>query len=180
MSESDFYNYQTVLDAVGPRAEELIQHLFPQARRGAGCYRIGGINGERGDSLSISTKPNNAGSFFDHADHSVKGNAIGLWAMARSLSYQEAGKELAVFLGVSPETRLHTPKKRPAPKIQQAERTFQCGGRTIQILPLSTRSIQYAESRGLTRWYSSRLTPFGIFRNIKLRLRQKAREFRNV
>lgn len=151
MSDQDFFNFSTVLDAVGPRVEELIQHLFPQARRGAGCYRVGSITGERGDSLSISTKPNNAGSFFDHADHSVKGNAIGLWAMARSLSYQEAGKELAQFLGVSPETRMHAPKKRPAPKIQQSDHTFQCGGRTIQILPLSTRSVQYAESRGITR-----------------------------
>lgn len=152
--QSDYYDFQKVLDAVQFRIDELVHHLLPGAKRQGGSYRCGDASGERGSSFSISTKANNAGCFIDHSDPSVSGNAIGLWAITRNLSYQEAGEALAKFLGVSPEVRLHLPKKRPKPRIHKDDtgrtRTFEIGGRTETLHPLNHRSVAYALGRGIT------------------------------
>ena len=149
MNDHEFFNFATVLDAVPARIDELITHLLPNARRQTGCYRVGGLDGEKGDSLSISTKPNNAGTFIDFQDQSVKGNAISLWAMVKGQTYQEAGRELARFLNVQPEVRLHAPKRRPPPKIERERHKFSCGGREQSYAALNKRSINYAATRGL-------------------------------
>lgn len=140
--DTPFFDFQVVLDSVAPRIEELISHLLPNARKQAGCYRCGDASGAPGSSFSISTRSNNPGSFIDHSDPSIRGNAIGLWALARGVSYEDAGRALAGFLGVQPSARLYMPKKRPEPKV---ERT---GANAIQ--KLNKRSIEYAFSRGLT------------------------------
>jgi twinkle protein len=147
----DFYNFATVLEAVGPRIDELVSHLFPEARRQAGCYRLGGLDGSRGTSLSISTKPSSAGCYYDH-NGGDSGNAIGLWAHCKGLDYQAAGRDLARFLGVAPEPRMHMPKRRNPPKIVREERgmTMTCGGRSIHVSGLNAKSINYALSRGIT------------------------------
>ncbi len=153
-----FYNFATVLEAVAPRIDELVSHLLPAAKKQGGSYRCGDATGGKGSSFSISTRSNNAGTFLDHSDPSVRGNAIGLWALVRGCSYDEAGAALAGFLGVAPENRLYTPKKRSQPKITQVETedkkrktTFTCGnGREEEVKPLNKRSIDYALSRGIT------------------------------
>lgn len=151
MTENEFYNFQTVLEAVGPRIDELINHLLPNARKQAGSYRIGGLDGSSGSSLAISCRPANAGVWFDHngGDH---GNAISLWAHIRSVDYQEAGRQLAKFLGVAPEQRMQMPKRRKEPKIERGEKSLKiwCGGREESISPLNSKSINYALSRGIT------------------------------
>lgn len=151
--EHEFFNFQTVLEAVPGQIDALVNHLFPNARKQAGGYRVGGADGERGSSLSISSKPVNAGCFHDFADESVKGNAIGLWATVKGCSYKDAGNALAQFLGVSSEPRLHMAKKRPEPKITKTENefTFQIGNRIESVKPLNTKSINYAASRKIGR-----------------------------
>lgn len=152
MNDDDFYSFSAVLDAVGPRIDELVCHLLPNARKQAGCYRVGGIDGSPGSSLSISTKPCGAGLFNDHADSSVHGNAIVLWAMVKGESYQEAGRNLARFLGVAPEPRMHMPKRRNPPKILRDDNgiSIQCGGRTERCSGLNSKSINYALTRGIS------------------------------
>ena len=147
----DFYNFSTVLEVAGNRIDELINHLLPAARKGAGCYRVGGIDGSPGSSLSISTKPSGAGVFLDHADPSIHGNAIGLWALVKGRSYQEAGRDLARFFGLQPEPRMHVPKKRKPPKIERVANgvIITCGGRQETLSGLNAKSIAYAKSRGL-------------------------------
>lgn len=151
MNDDEFYSFSTVLDAVGPRIDELVNHLLPNARKQAGCYRVGGIDGSTGSSLSISTKPCGAGLFNDHADPSVHGNAIGLWAMVKGETYQEAGRNLARFLGVAPEPRMHMPKSRKPPKITRDDTGLyiHCGGRTEKCTGLNAKAINYALSRGI-------------------------------
>jgi twinkle protein len=151
MDHDEFFNFQTVLDAVGPRIDELVSHLLPNARKQAGNYRVGGIDGSPGSSLSISTKPCGAGLFNDHADPGVHGNAIGLWAMVKGESYQEAGRSLARFLGVAPEPRMHLPKRRNPPKITRNDTGLyiHCGGRTERCEGLNAKSINYGLSRGI-------------------------------
>lgn len=156
MSEP-FYNFQTVLDRVAPSIDTLVQELFPGARRNGASFRTGSETGDKGRSFSISTRSNNAGSFLDYADPSVKGNAIALVGLARNLSYQEAGKWLAQFLNVPPEERLEMPKKRPTPKIDTEKKTIQITsdqpgkpGWVVEWGPLEKKSIDYAASRGIT------------------------------
>jgi len=151
MSDTPFYNYQTVLEAAAQRIDDVVRLLLPGAKKQSDSWRCGDATGKPGSSFSISTRSNNAGCFTDHQDPSVRGNAIGLWAMVRNCSYDEAGRALAGFLSVNPEARLYLPKKRPAPKIVQAEEgtTFSCGGQTVRVKPLNKRSVDYAQSRGL-------------------------------
>lgn len=134
-----FYNFPKVLDAVHSQVDDLIRELFPDAKKANGCFRVGSIDGEKGRSLSISARTNNAGCFTDHSDPSIKGNAIALVAHAKSIGYQEAGIWLAKFLGIPPEERLYMPKKRPKPIIKKDE-----------IKPLSKRSVEYAKTRGIS------------------------------
>lgn len=158
MTDHTFFNFTTVLESVYPRIDELVNYLLPGAKKQAGSYRCGDATGSKGSSFSISTRSNNAGTFLDHSDPSVKGNAIGLWAIVRGCSYDEAGAALAGFLGVMPETRLYTPKKRPEPKITRVQEagkpaltTFQLGGGSTEtVRPLNKRSIEYAASRGIS------------------------------
>jgi|TARA_R110002167_G_scaffold66667_4_gene188681 twinkle protein len=149
---SEYYNFQTVLEAVSFQIDSLVRDLFPEAKKQTGCYRIGGINGEKGTSLSISTKSSNAGVFHDFEDPTISGNAIGLWALKKGKSYIEAGNELARYLNVQPEQRLHLQKKRPKPKIERKDKaTFEIGvgARTEEVGPLNTKSIAYAATRGI-------------------------------
>lgn len=151
MNDEEFFDFQKVLEAVGPRIDEFVTSLFPNARRQSGCYRVGGLDGEKGSSLSISTKPSGAGLWFDHNGGS-HGNAISLWANAKGLSYQEAGKAVARFLGVAPEQRMHMPKRRKPPQIDKRakEIVIKCGGREETIHALNAKSVNYALTRGIT------------------------------
>lgn len=151
---NDHYDFQKVLQAVGPQVDRLITHLLPEARKQSGSYRCGSINGEKGSSFSISTKPASAGCFIDHSDpNGSHGNAIGLWAIKKGCGYQEAGAQLAAFLGVSPEPRLHMPKKRPQPQIFKDDNghtsSFKIGQNTEIIQKLNAKSIAYAKTRGI-------------------------------
>lgn len=150
MSSAPFFDYQEVLERASGQIESLIQTLIPTARKQAGCYRAGNENGERGSSFSISTRPHNAGCYIDHADPSVKGNAINLVAITRNLGYEEAGAWLANFLGVQPKERVHLPKVRPAPKINPEAKIMRVGDRELRWGRLDQRSIDYALSRGIT------------------------------
>jgi len=151
MNQDEFYSFQTVLEAVGPRIDELVHHLLPAAKKQAGSYRIGGVDGSPGSSLSISAKATGAGLWYDH-NGGEHGNAIGLWALVRGESYQEAGTNLAKFLGVAPEARMHMPKRRNPPKITREDHSISmlCNGREERLTPLNAKSINYALSRGIT------------------------------
>lgn len=132
------YDFQKVLDAVHPQIEQLVMALFPDARRQGQSFRIGSAQGESGKSFSISTRSNNAGSFIDHADQEVSGNAIGLVALSKGMNYKAAGKWLAEFLNVAPEPFLHVKRKREEPIIE-----------TSSIGELNQRSIQFSKTRGI-------------------------------
>ena len=152
MSEKQvFYNFQTVLERVAPSIDALVQELFPGAKKTGASYRVGSEDGGKGRSFSISTRPNNAGCYTDYADPSIKGNAIALVGLVKSMSYQQAGIWLAQFLNVAPEARLEMPKKRPEPKIDSERKTFQSGQNMESSYgSLDKRCIDYAKSRGIT------------------------------
>jgi twinkle protein len=146
MTHMSFYNFQTVRESVHSQIDSLVTTLYPSARRQGSSYRVGNEQGEKGSSFSISTRPNNAGSYIDHANPETRGDAIALVALARGLSYEEAGRWLATFLGVPPEERIHIRKVRKEPLIKRDE-----------IKKLNAKSIAYAESRGIHQQTLERL-----------------------
>lgn len=137
---NNFINYATVFEKAAAQIDTLVMALFPNARKQSGSWRVGGPEGERGTSFSISTVGSKAGCYVDHSDPSIKGNAIGLVALAKHLSYEDAGRWLADFLGVRPEERMFTPKQRQAPVIDRG-----------QMVGLNKRSVDYAWSRGINQ-----------------------------
>lgn len=146
---TEHYNFQTVLDSVYGQIDDLVVHLLPEAKKQNGSWRIGSLSGEKGSSLSISTKSTNAGCFHDFQDPSIKGNAISLWALTKNVDYPTAGNELARFLGVKPEERFVMPKKRSKPKINREEKGFviEVGKGTMDVRPLNAKSMAFAETR---------------------------------
>lgn len=151
-SPQEYYNFTAVLDSVSPHIDDLVNHLLPNAKKQNGSYRVGGINGDKGSSLSISIKPANAGCFHDFEDPTIKGNAISLWAMVMGVDYKTAGCELARFLGVQPEERLHMQKKRTQPKVERDGNVFkiEVGKRVEEVRGLNGKAIAYAATRKIS------------------------------
>lgn len=150
---NEHYNFQTVLGQVELRIDDIVSHLFPAAKKRNGCWRLGNINGEEGDSLSIQTTPGSAGVFKDHADPEIRGNAIALWALAKGVSYQQAGNELAKFLGVRPDSPVIWKKKEVKPAVRRNDAgraVFMSGKQEWVVQDLTNKAIQYAESRGIS------------------------------
>ena len=139
MNTEPQYDFQKILDAVHPQIDGLVTTLFPEARKQGQSYRVGSSEGERGKSFSISTRSNNAGSYIDHADKDICGNAIGLVALAKGINYKDAGRWLAEFLNIAPEPFLHVKRKREDPTIT-----------TDGVGELNQRAIQYAATRGIS------------------------------
>lgn len=134
-----YYNFSTVAEAAGPRIEALVNQLFPEARREGSHFRVGSLSGEKGRSVSIAATEPHAGCYQDHADPTIRGNVINLVAEAKNLSYQDAGKWLAEWLGVRPEERFPRRRKKQ-PVIDKTG-----------IKALNAKSIGYAKSRNIER-----------------------------
>ncbi len=88
------------------RAESVVAHLLPHGRREGHEYKVGGIGGERGDSLSINLRE---GVWKDFATDDGGGDLISLWAAVKGLRMVEAKEDAERWLGKAPP-----PPARPA------------------------------------------------------------------
>jgi len=140
MSEgSNFYDLEEVKRALYPRIDEFVLRFFPDAKRQSACYKIGGIDGKKGDSMLISTRPDNAGYFVDFADSSIKGPAWHLVAEKENLSVRDAIQWLGKYLQVTPIQTFGNVSKAADPvKIKH------------YIQPLKEDCIEYAKTRGIS------------------------------
>lgn len=136
---TQIYDLEAIKQALTSRTDEFVLQLFPDARKQAGSYRIGDVNGAKGTSLSISTQNNSPGSFFDHADHTIKGSPWRLVSLNKGISIREGIVWLANFLHVPPIQTFGTISKSKDPAALQRE-----------MRELNGRSIQYAKERGIT------------------------------
>ena len=76
--------------------EAFIRWLLPYARREGGRWRIGGLDGERGRSLTIDPQ---TGAWYDHATGERGGDFVSLFAAIRGRSQSEAAEEILRMAG---------------------------------------------------------------------------------
>lgn len=139
IESSNFYDLQQIKDALSGRIDEFVLTLFPAAKREASCYKIGGITGEKGGSMIISTRANNPGFYLDFADPEVKGPPWRLVSLVKGCSIREGIAWLASFLNVPPIQSFGAISRAKEPEKLATE-----------MVELSKDSIAYAESRGIT------------------------------
>lgn len=133
------YDISAILDKIAPRVEQLVKELYPEARKQGTTMRIGSPDGERGSSLSVSLKPNNAGTYLDFGDRTIRGNVFGLVAMRHNLTYRGAIEWLANYAGVAPTQQFDRPKpKAPDQSL------------TLKLCDLGPNVIAYAQSRSIS------------------------------
>lgn len=134
------YDLQEIKTKLEYRIDEFVLTLFPAAKKQTGCYRIGNIDGDSGDSLSISTKTYNIGQFYDHANPSIKGSAWKLVHLVKGISIPASIAWLGNFLNVAPIQNFSGANKSSNYK-ELAE----------LIQPLNEDCIKYAATRKINK-----------------------------
>lgn len=134
------YDLQEIKAKLEHRIDEFVLTLFPAAKKQTGCYRIGNIDGNPGDSLSISTKSYNIGQFYDHANPSIKGSAWKLVHLVKGISIPASIAWLGNFLNIAPIQNFSGANKSTNYK-ELAE----------AIKPLSEDCIKYAAERKISK-----------------------------
>jgi twinkle protein len=138
-TETNFYDLAAIKDALAGRIDEFVLTLFPAAKREASCYKIGGITGEKGGSMMISTRANNPGFYLDFADPEVKGPPWRLVSLVKGCSIKEGIAWLANFTG--------TPPIQSFGSISRAKEPEKLA---VEMVELTKESVDYATSRGIT------------------------------
>lgn len=90
--------------ALKASAHDLVRHVFPRARLTAHEARIGNVQGDAGESLSIALKGDEAGLWIDHAT-GESGDMIDLWRDSSAMGFKEAVEDLEKFCGLSSAPR---------------------------------------------------------------------------
>lgn len=85
------------------RMEEVCQYLLPNGKRTGNKWECGSISGEAGKSFSVTVSGHATGRFNDFADDTSKGGTpLFLWTKVRNVSFVQAIKDAADWLGVQP------------------------------------------------------------------------------
>lgn len=86
------------------RMPEVCQHLLPNGKSKGNMWLVGGITGEAGESLQITTSGSAAGRFIDFANPDSKGaSPLWLWTKVRGVTFVQAFQEACDWLGVREE-----------------------------------------------------------------------------
>jgi twinkle protein len=137
--KTEFYDLEEIKIALAGRIDEFILHFFPEAKRHSQCYKLGDINGDKGDSFMISTRENNPGYYKDFADPTVCGKPWRLAAIKLNVSLREGIVWLANFLNIQPIQSFGNINIAKDPEKLARE-----------LRPLSAKSLAYATKRGIT------------------------------
>ena len=101
-------------------AAAIAQFLLPNGKRQSGEWKVGGISGEEGKSLSIRLSGAKAGVWADFAS-GESGDLLDLWAATRGLSVSQAMAEAKQYLGIRdtmPERETKAYKRPNKPQCQ--------------------------------------------------------------
>ena len=91
-------------DALKASCHDIVRHVFPRARINSHEARIGNVQGDAGESLSISMKGEERGLWMDHAT-GEHGDLIDLWRDSSGMSFRETVEDLEKFCGLSSAPR---------------------------------------------------------------------------
>lgn len=84
--------------------------LLPGGKRVGREWRVGGVEGDSGKSLSVCLSGEKRGVWADFAT-GEGGDLIDLWASVRRLTLSAALKEVRDYLGIKPEPKLHAVRR---------------------------------------------------------------------
>jgi len=102
MSEYDL-DAQKVKEALNARALEMAMYLLPNGKQHGNCWQVGSVGGEAGKSLQLSTSGAGAGLWNDFATDQG-GDLLTLWMAVYGLTFREALREAADYLGIEPNS----------------------------------------------------------------------------
>jgi len=117
-------------------AAQVAHHLFPNGRKASGEWRVGGLHGAEGSSLSVRIGGAKKGVWCDFAT-GEKGDLIDLWAAVRGQSLAEAMSDIKQYFNVRDEVNRPPPKKFTPPDRSLFKRA-------------STAVIDWLRGRGIT------------------------------
>ncbi len=105
-------------------ASTIVEHLLPQGKKAGKEWKVGGVNGEAGGSMSVCLSGVKRGVWKDFATGD-SGDLLSLWAQCRAMSIAEAMRAAKQFLGIRDDVPL-----RPEPKTYKRPKRVekkQCG-----------------------------------------------------
>lgn len=105
-------NAGELAQALADRAADVAQHLFPMGKKAGKEWKVGSVDGEAGQSLSICVGGQKAGTWKDFASGDG-GDLLDAWCRSRMVSVQQAMAEAKAYLGVRDTM---PPKERPVYK----------------------------------------------------------------
>lgn len=124
------------------RVDEVSRLLLPNGKFQSGEWRVGSVDGEKGDSLGVPMKGEKVGMWFDFAT-GEGGDLIDLWCATRNIGLPEALGQVKDFLGVQEPEWRERKKTYTQPKKPKCQRP---GGEAFQWLTetrkLSEETIQ--------------------------------------
>lgn len=80
------------------QAARIAQHLLPAGKRVSRTWKVGSVENEPGQSLSIVLEGDSAGTWKDFSTDE-RGDIIALWQRARKVDFKTALNEAASFIG---------------------------------------------------------------------------------
>lgn len=88
-----------ISNRLAERAESVARYLLPKGKRMGNEWRVGNVNGDLGDSLSICVTGDKVGLWHDFAT-GEGGDLLELWCLNRKINLQQAMSEAKQWLGV--------------------------------------------------------------------------------
>lgn len=165
-------NANELAKALASRAADVAAHLYPNGKKQSGEWKIGGVDGSAGKSMSIRISGSKAGVWSDFAT-GESGDALDLWARARMLSIPQAMAEAKAFLGVRdamPKKERQTYKRPAKPTAYKPRNPVKDWFATRGITEETLEAFKIAEQERAGKFYA--VFPYlreGEFVNAKYR-----------
>lgn len=110
------------------RVEDVCSRLLPAGKRISGCWVVGGIDGEPGESLKVELAGEHVGKWRDWANDSDHGDLIDLWRLKNGLGMPETLDLVRDYLNVPKTLTTATVRKyAPIPESVQIRRIDETG-----------------------------------------------------
>src|SRR5215218_8252938 len=124
------------------RLDDLVGHLYPEARRSGHEWRIGGAGGGAGENCAIDRREGKAGLWVDHSPAAAHrgGDVIDLIAIKKGATLTEAIEWSARFVNLEPLRGV-------SPRATAGAENL---ARLKSNLRRSPRAMDYLRGRGLT------------------------------
>ena len=133
---NEFYDASEIRQAITPQIEQIIKDTFPAAKKKGADYRIGSIDGDPGESMSISCSGEGFGKWQDFST-GEKGDIIDIIKITQGVEYKSALKYLA---------QKYTSLKPVASLLKDSRKqVFKTVDPREYLAPLSLNLIKYAK-----------------------------------